>query len=180
MDFLEMKGGRFDFGQFTGRFIGVKKRQLEPHFAFVSVGGAVSGRWEIRLSDAAEPAGERRPPPPPPPPPKPKRGGAPREDHSSRRLAGRVLFYDRVKGFGFVNSDEEPGDFFFPRAALPRDLQEATPEEMRGFEVFFDLTFKEGKPRAGSLEPAGGGHHRRAGASTQPLKRRQGNVGRAR
>ena len=39
---------------------------------------------------------------------------------------GKVKFYDKDKGFGFVTSDEG-GDVFLPKAALPNGLTELKP-----------------------------------------------------
>jgi len=146
VDFLDGHGGAFDYGRFGAEFAGVKKRQLEPHFDFVQLDDRAGGRWEIRLPGAGGSA-----------------SSASREQGRSAR--GSILFYDKAKGYGFINTPDYPGDdIFFPRASLPRGLQESRGDDIRGLEVDFEFFIKEdGKPRAdkigvvGSMGPPGTG-----------------------
>jgi len=73
-----------------------------------------------------------------------------------RPSAGKILFYDRQKGYGFIMCDSEKQDVFFPRGALQKELQEKHADDLRNMEVAFDLYTKEdGKPRAERVVPLG-------------------------
>src|SRR4051794_15193550 len=51
---------------------------------------------------------------------------APRRDGDDDVPPGKVKFYDRDKGFGFVARDDG-GDVFVPKSALPAGLEELKP-----------------------------------------------------
>ncbi|CAE7227669.1 unnamed protein product [Symbiodinium natans] len=72
-----------------------------------------------------------------------------------QRTRGRVAKYHQDKGYGFL--DCEYGDnVFFLRSSLPKDLNEATFEELQQLEISFQIYSKEqGKPRAQNLEIVG-------------------------
>eukprot|EP00928_Gymnodinium_smaydae_P087020 TRINITY_DN71382_c0_g1_i1.p1 TRINITY_DN71382_c0_g1~~TRINITY_DN71382_c0_g1_i1.p1 ORF type:complete len:1052 (+),score=293.52 TRINITY_DN71382_c0_g1_i1:258-3413(+) len=93
---------------------------------------------------------------------------APRDDHSDndsepggrrgRHAEGRIRFFDKNKGFGFLESPEASGDIFCPRQSLPKGLQDMHPEDLKGMEVSFSLYFTDdGKPRADHVQRVGRG-----------------------
>merc|ERR1719343_938542 len=73
------------------------------------------------------------------------RGGA---DARPRRASGKVLRYDKSKGFDFIqNADFE--NIFFLRSGLPKDILEGDLDEIKDLEVSFEFYMSdEGKPRA--------------------------------
>mmetsp|Transcript_111955 Transcript_111955/g.327381 ORF Transcript_111955/g.327381 Transcript_111955/m.327381 type:complete len:507 (-) Transcript_111955:203-1723(-) len=79
-----------------------------------------------------------------------------RKASDGRRLThGKILRYDKAKGYGFIAANV--GDnVFFLRSCLPKDMQEHDIEKLRGLEVSFELYENEdGKPRAKRLEIVG-------------------------
>lgn len=135
-DYLEVRGGSADFDSFCGAFPNVRKQQLEPHFGFVSLG---AGRWDITISGAD--------------------GRSKRGNHSDRRrevVTGRVVKFIQTKGFGFLQSPDISGDIFFPKIALPAQLQEEPLERLRNLEMSFAVDIVDGKPRTDRVDPVPG------------------------
>lgn len=71
------------------------------------------------------------------------------------RARGRVIKYHQDKGYGFIDCGWAD-NVFFMRSSLPKDLNNASLEELQQFEVSFEVSSKEpGKPRASNLEILG-------------------------
>lgn len=65
-----------------------------------------------------------------------------------RRASGRILKYDKSKGFGFIQNAEFE-NIFFLRSGLPKDVLEGDLDELKDLEVSFEFYMSdEGKPRA--------------------------------
>ncbi|CAJ1374180.1 unnamed protein product [Effrenium voratum] len=80
-----------------------------------------------------------------------KRGSGP----LGPRARGRVIKYHKEKGYGFIDCDFA-NNVFFLRSSLPKDLNDASLEELKELEISFELSSKEpGKPRASHLEILG-------------------------
>jgi len=68
-----------------------------------------------------------------------------------RRIIGRILRFDRQRGYGFIQGHNEPDDVFFLPGALPPDLAERIlHEDLTNMEVEVEAVpnNKDGKPRA--------------------------------
>jgi len=71
------------------------------------------------------------------------------------RARGRVIKYHMDKGYGFMDCGWADNVFFL-RSSLPKDLNDATLEELQQMEISFEVSSKEpGKPRANFLEILG-------------------------
>lgn len=70
------------------------------------------------------------------------------------RARGRVIKYYQEKGYGFMDCGWADNVFFL-RSSLPKDLNDAPFEELKELEISFEVTSKDGKPRAKGLEIVG-------------------------
>lgn len=84
------------------------------------------------------------------PPQKRPRGRSPGRGETA---FGRIVNWYPVKKYGFIQSNVAAKDVFFPRQALPPELQEVEFERLKGMEVSFIFTENEGKPRAEAVTP---------------------------
>ncbi|CAK0809979.1 unnamed protein product, partial [Prorocentrum cordatum] len=65
-----------------------------------------------------------------------------------RRASGKILKYDKSKGFGFIQNAEFE-NIFFLRSGLPKDVLEGDMDALKDLEVSFEFYMsEEGKPRA--------------------------------
>merc|ERR1719215_1398813 len=74
-------------------------------------------------------------------------------DMRRRRPAGKIVRFDRQKGYGFIKSPEEASDVFFLLSALPLDVQDhcRAGHDVVDMDVEFDVTHKDGKVRASKV-----------------------------
>jgi len=88
------------------------------------------------------------------PPPGHDTGGGRPDGRGPPRILGKILRYDKAKGYGFLTCGV--GDnVFFPRNILPKELNEAGEKELKELEFSFEIYYlEEGKPRAKDLEVA--------------------------
>ncbi|CAE8632954.1 unnamed protein product, partial [Polarella glacialis] len=71
------------------------------------------------------------------------------------RARGKILKYDKSKGFGFI-SCKYANDVFFMRSQLPKEYIECSMEELKELDVSFEMYMKQpGKPRANAIEVLG-------------------------
>jgi len=151
VDYLDGVGGAMDYGRFTKAFPGVKKRQLEDHFDFVSLDGTSTGPWEIRLLGQD---------PPPRGPEEAADGGASGSPARGDVQVGTIVRYDETNGYGFILLDERGEDVFFPRSSLPLELNSAVRrgQSIIGSRMELEVKVKpDGKLRAANLVLLGAG-----------------------
>jgi len=77
----------------------------------------------------------------------------------AHRTRGRIVRWDRTKGYGFVKCPGEAKDVFFIPSVLPTDLRDKLDrgENLEHLEVEVDVIEpEEGKPRAERVVPVGG------------------------
>lgn len=69
------------------------------------------------------------------------------------RPAGKIVRFDRQKGYGFIKSPDEASDVFFLLSALPMELQDRcrAGQDITDIDVEFDVTDKDGKCRASKV-----------------------------
>lgn len=89
-----------------------------------------------------------------------------------RRALGRILRFDRQKGYGFIGSPTEPEDVFFLPSVLPKELQELCRSGgLLDLEVEVEVGVnEEGKPRASRIMPLQMPNHPREGRSDRPVR----------
>lgn len=127
-----------------GRPRAVRLRAPPPHPGFAPMGPPVMG---LPPPGYAPTMGRPLPAPPLPAPPAPPPSGP----GGRERRPGRIVKYYKEKGYGFIASPSVDADVFFPRYELPSEFRESGFEELSGVEVLFQLSVKEGKPRASSI-----------------------------
>jgi len=72
-----------------------------------------------------------------------------RHDHG-RRAHGKILRYDRGRGYGFIGSSVHPDNIFFLRTSLPKDVHYGS--DLKDLQVSFEFSInEEGKPRANHI-----------------------------
>jgi len=158
---LEEVGGFMDFGKFCGRFPGVKKVQVEPHFQLKSIGNVAQGRWAIALEGVDVPdtlpgrGAEERP----------GAGGTGREltplvPASGDKFVGTINNFNGEKGYGFVVCDEVKGDIYFKKTDMAPELHSRPRQVLVGLKVTLNVVRNpDGKPRGlevEALEEVGG------------------------